>query len=159
MRLVINKFSILCSLMFSYLTVTNASEMTKEHESWLKEKFSSQHEQLIPVVAVADMYFACNQARKTDVEKLSVKALIVDLDRNKLAQKLSDCLGEESANSDTALNFGLIACFDEQLKELPEKDRAVKQKLVRQAIAKLSKAERQKSFTQCVTDQAIGYLR
>ncbi len=137
----------------------NSEQFTEEHKNWLKEKFSSQHEKLIPVVAVADMYFACNQARNVDETQLSLKALIIDTDRNELAERLSRCLGEDPPNSDTALNFGLIACFDEQLKELPEQDRVVKQKLVRQAIAKLSKTERQKSFTQCVTDQAIGYLK
>ena len=136
-----------------------ATEMAAEHQQWLKDKFSAQHQQLIPIVAVADMYFACNLARKADVEQHQVSALITQMDKNELALKLSRCLDGEAPNSDTALNFGLIGCFHEQLKSLSAEDRAIKQKLVRQAIARLSKAERQQSFTQCVTDQAIGYLK
>lgn len=151
---------LLCTL--SYLLVMKSSlafEMTAEHKKWLKDKFSLQHEKLIPIVAVADMFFACNQVRKTDSENHQVTDLVTKISRNELAEKLSACLNGELPNSDMALNFGLIGCFHEQLKELPEEDRKVKQKLVRQAISRLSKAERQKSFTQCVTDQAIGYLK
>ena len=118
-----------------------------------------QHEKLIPIVAVADIFFACNQVRKTDQENYQVTDLVTKISRNELAEKLSTCLQGELPNSDTALNFGLIGCFHEQLKGLPEADRKVKTKLVKQAIARLSKAERQSSFTQCVTDQAIGYLK
>ena len=151
---------LLCSFSF-LLPIGNvlAFEMAAEHKKWLKDKFSVQHEKLIPIVAVADMFFACNQVRKTDGNDYQVTDLVTKVSRNELAEKLSACLNGEQPNSDTALNFGLIGCFHEQLKELPEEDRKVKQKLVKQAIARLSKAERQKSFTQCVTDQAIGYLK
>jgi hypothetical protein len=135
------------------------STMTDEHKKWLKDKFSAQHEKLIPIVAVADMFFACNQVRKIDEANHEVKVLITQISRNDLAEKLSICLKGELPNSETALNFGLLGCFHEQLKELPQAERAVRKKLVHQAIAKLSKVERQKSFTQCVTDQAIGYLK
>lgn len=155
----LNKNFIAFWLLFTVGFGINAEEMTAEHKQWLKDKFSAQHEKLIPIVAVADMFFACNQVRKIDQNNYQVKALITQLGRNELAIKLSDCLAGEPPNSDVALNFGLIGCFHEQLKDLPEADRAVKEKLVRQAIAKLSKQERQKSFTQCVTDQAIGYLK
>jgi len=146
------------SLIF-FIVSAHATELSSEYQSWLKEKFSAQHEALIPVVAVADMYFACNRERKVEPQDLSVEALVTKLGRNELAVKLSNCLKGELPNSNTALNFGLIGCFHEQLKSLPEKDRAVKEKLVLQAIKKLSKAQRQQSFTQCVTDQAIGYLK
>ena len=149
-------------LLFSLICLVanaSASEMTAEHEKWLKDKFSLQHEKLIPIVAVADIFFACNQVRKTDQENYQVTDLVTKISRNELAEKLSTCLQGELPNSDTALNFGLIGCFHEQLKGLPEADRKVKTKLVKQAIARLSKAERQSSFTQCVTDQAIGYLK
>lgn len=136
-----------------------ASEMTDEHKKWLQDKFSAQHDKLIPIVAVADMFFACNQERKTDSANHQVKILITKVSRNDLAKKLDNCLQGDLPNSEIALNYGLIGCFHEQLKELPEADRKVKEKLVRQAIARLSKSERQKSFTQCVTDQAIGYLK
>ncbi|MDO6445517.1 hypothetical protein Q4493_06955 [Colwellia sp. 1_MG-2023] len=136
-----------------------ASEMTAEHKKWLKDKFSMQHEKLIPIVAVADIFFACNQVRKTDNVNYQVAELVTKVTRDDLAEKLSTCLQGELPNSETALNFGLIGCFHEQLKDLPEADRKVKTKLVKQAISRLSKEERQSSFTQCVTDQAIGYLK
>ena len=152
-------FVIFISMLFFICTSVLAAEMTKEHENWLKEKFSAQHEKLIPVVAVADIYFGCNKARKTDEKFLQVKALITTLDRQELADKLKKCLNGMSLESDGALNFGLVGCFHEQLKELPKADRLVRQQLVDKAIASLSKAERKKSFTQCVTYQAIGYLK
>lgn len=152
-----------CIFYFSFVMAntfaSETSEMTLEHKNWLRDKFSEQHEKLIPIVAVADMFFACNQVRKTDDADHQVTGLVTKINRNELAEKLSLCLKGELPNSDTALNFGLIGCFHEQLKELPEEDRKVKEKLVKQAISRLSKAERQKSFTQCVTDQAIGYLK
>jgi hypothetical protein len=130
-----------------------------EYNQWLKSRFSAQHEKLIPIVAVADIFYGCNLERKTDEAKLTIKALITQLDKNQLAEKLATCLQGELANSDNALNFGLLSCFDEQLETLPEAERQLKKKLVLRAIASLSRAERQKSFTQCVTDQAIGYLK
>ncbi len=147
------------SLLASFFVRGAESTMSTEHENWLKDRFSQQHEQLLPIVAVADMFFACNLERKVDQRNFDVASLITKMDRNELAENLQSCLQGELPNSDTALNFGLIGCFHEQIKELPESDRAIKEKLVRQAIAKLSKEERQKSFTQCVTDQAIGYLK
>jgi len=155
--LIKNVFLFLSLLMIACCSL--ASEMTSEHKQWLRDKFSLQHEELIPIVAVADMFFACNQVRKTDKGNYQVTELMTKISKNELAEKLSACLNGESPKSETALNFGLIGCFHEQLKELPEEDRKVKQKLVRQAIKRLSKVERQKSFTQCVTDQAIGYLK
>ncbi|MCO4798877.1 MAG: hypothetical protein KC484_06660 [Colwelliaceae bacterium] len=153
-----NIVAILCFVLFINENVL-ANEMSDEHKKWLKDKFSAQHDKLIPIVAVADMLFACNQERKTDNAKHQIKTLITQITRNELAKKLDNCLQGDLPNSDVALNYGLIGCFHEQLKELPEADRKVKEKLVRQAIARLSKSERQKSFTQCVTDQAIGYLK
>jgi len=143
----------------SLFAQTDIPSMTDEHKKWLKDKFSAQHEKLIPIVAVADMFFACNQERKTDEANHQVKALITQISRNDLAEKLSVCLKGELPNSETALNFGLLGCFHEQLKELPQAEREIRKKLVHQAIARLSRVERQKSFTQCVTDQAIGYLK
>ena len=136
-----------------------AESLTPEHQKWLKDKFAVQHENLIPIVAVADMYFACNNERKFEPNAITVKDLVTKLDKNELAEKLAGCLKKDTPNSNIALNFGLIGCFHEQLKGLPEKERTIKEKLVKQAIAKLSKEQRQQSFTQCVTDQAIGYLK
>ncbi|MFT6195497.1 MAG: hypothetical protein ACJASU_002415 [Cognaticolwellia sp.] len=65
----------------------------------------------------------------------------------------------ESPKSDTALNYGLKACFYEQFDQLSLVEKQQKMAVVTQIIATLSRSERQKSFTQCVTDQAIHYLR
>ncbi len=43
----------------------------KMHNDWLKKRFSKQHQQLIPIVAVADIFYSCNKARRTD--KISKK--------------------------------------------------------------------------------------
>jgi hypothetical protein len=140
----------------------SAQEESKDklaHDQWLKDRFSAQHEQLIPIVAVADMFYSCNKARKTDLLAYQVKELITVMDKTTLADKLSKCLAGDSIKSEIALNFGLFGCFHEQLADLPNDEKQQKMKLVKQAIASLSRSERQKSFTQCVTDQAIGYLR
>ncbi|MGB1198641.1 MAG: hypothetical protein ACPG46_06305 [Thalassotalea sp.] len=138
----------------------NADQATQQqHNLWLKEKFAQQHESLIPVVAVADMFYACNKKRKVDPIGYQVKELIIKMNRDVLATKLADCLNGETVKSETALNFGLIGCFHEQLQDLPKTERQQKMILVGRAIASLTYQERQKSFTQCVTDQAIGYLK
>jgi len=135
------------------------NESDAAHNAWLKMRFSEQHEQLIPVVAVADMFFSCNQARNVDEREYQLADLILVMDKAILAEKLSLCLGEDQMQSDVALNFGLLGCFQEQLAHLPEEERQQKMKLVKQAIASLSMDERKKSFTQCVTEQAIHYLK
>ncbi len=129
-----------------------------DRNQWLKARFGAQHEKLIPIVAVADMYFSCQQ-EKTPDSKLTIKALLTDVDKNVLAEQLIECLDGASPKSDVALNYGLSGCFHEQLSELPFSEREQKMRLVTKAIASLSREERQKSFTQCVTDQAIHYLK
>jgi hypothetical protein len=127
-------------------------------EQWLKARFGAQHQALIPIVAVADMVYSCEKAQQTE-SNLTVKALITQLDKNSLAEKLIACLAGESPKSDIALNYGLQGCFYEQLAGLSLEEKAQKMRIVMEAISTLSRAERQKSFTQCVTDQAIDYLR
>jgi len=147
--------------MWLLLTLTSYAEQKMpplEHEKWLKDKFSRQHEDLLPIVAVADMFSACNYERKTDPVNYQVKDLVTKMDRQLLAEKLALCLGEDSLQSDIALNFGLIGCFREQLSELPKEERQQKLALVKRAIASLSREERHKSLTKCVSDQAIKYL-
>jgi hypothetical protein len=61
--------------------------------------------------------------------------------------------------SDVALNFGLFGCFQAQLAHLPKAERDQKMILVKQAVSSLSHSERKKSFTQCVTEQSIHYLK
>ena len=130
-----------------------------DHEQWLKNKFNSQHTKLIPVVAVSDMLFICNREKNNAYGKHTLNTLITKMSKERLAEKLSSCLGDESVNSDTAVNYGLLGCFHDQLSRLSKAEREEKIKLVKQAIHSLSKDERKKSFTQCVTDQSIGYLQ
>lgn len=139
-----------------------SAEQTKEeelaHNQWLKDRYSQAHQELIPVVAIADMFFACDIEHNIDKNDHKIKYLVIKMDRNLLAEQLSKCLGEETIHSNTAINYGLHGCFHDQLADLPVTERKQKMKLVKQAIASLSREERLKSFTQCVTDQAINYL-
>lgn len=153
------KFVLACGILaFGINTPVNAEQSQQLNmDQWLKARFGAQHEKLIPIVAVADMYFSCQQ-QKPD-SNLTIKALITQTDRNELAEKLMECLGDETPKSDLALNYGLAGCFHEQLSTLPEEERQQKMRLVTKAIASLSRAERQRSFTQCVTNQAINYLK
>jgi len=149
-------------LVLMSITHTSYADTTQDksaHEQWLKDKFSNQHEQLIPIVAVADMFFSCNKKRKTDPIGYQIKELITVMDKDVLAEKLNTCLANDLIKSEVALNFGLLGCFHEQLATLPIQERQQKMQLVKQAITSLSRAERQKSFTHCVTDQAISYLK
>lgn len=141
------------------LASTDKTPEEIEHDKWLKLRFSAQHERLIPIVAVADMFFACDKAKNSGSENYQVKELIEDIDRELLAEKLTQCLAGENIKSDKALNYGLQGCFSEQLSGLPKKQRAEKMATVMASISSLSRKERQKSFSSCVTDQAISYLK
>ena len=141
----------------SSVDVNPANE--KAHNEWLKKRFSKQHQQLIPIVAVADMFFICNQEREFDKVDYKLSYLITEMDKNTLAEKLASCLGEDDMKSDVALNFGLFGCFQAQLAHLPKAERDQKMILVKQAVSSLSHSERKKSFTQCVTEQSIHYLK
>lgn len=141
------------------LSENSNNEATRKHNAWLKQRFSEQHQKLIPVVAVADMFYTCNIERKVDPVDYQLNDLILTMDKNRLAQKLAQCLGEDTMQSEIALNFGLLGCFHEQLAHLPPAERQQKMILVKSAINSLSISERKKSFTQCVTQQAIHYLQ
>lgn len=143
-----------------FLTAFSASAQTStDHEQWLNDQFSAQHQALIPIVAVADMFAACNRDKKIFPIPYQVKDLVNVMPREELAEKLAKCLGNDDIKSDAAINYGLMGCFYEQIQELPEADREQKYKLVVKAINRLSKEERQKSLTICVTDQSISYLK
>lgn len=156
-------------LLYVFLTCTSfaktynqekdSKQSTQERNAWLKQKFSGQHQKLIPIVAVADMFYACNIERKTEPTTYQLNDLILTMNKNTLAQKLLLCLGEDSIKSEVAINFGLKGCFQAQLAHLSVDERQTKMKLVNSAIASLSSSERQKSLTQCVTEQAIQYLK
>ena len=139
--------------------INTEKENSQEHNAWLKQRFSEQHQKLIPVIAVADMFYACNIERKTDSTDYQLKDLILKMDKNRLAEKLALCLGDDKIQSDIAINFGLLGCFHEQLAHLETAEHQQKMQLVKSAIHLLSSSERKKSFTQCVTEQAIHYLQ
>ncbi len=130
-----------------------------EHDKWLKLRFSEQHKKLIPIVAVADMFFSCDKAQNSGNANYTVSDLVENMDRGLLAEKLSNCLGDSDMKSDIALNYGLHACFFEQLNGLPRAEKQKKMRIVTDSISSLSREERQKSFSRCVTDQAIRYLK
>lgn len=148
--------------------------LSSEHKKWLHDRFNDQHQKLIPVVAVADMVHGCqlakarqNKAKQNNAKKnsqvmpqvLPLVQLIVELDRNALAEQLISCLGESSVQSEQALNYGVLGCFSEQLSRLTAVEKEAKMQQVRDSLKLLPKAERQKSFTKCVTEQAINYLK
>lgn len=133
--------------------------MTPEHKQWLRDKFAKQHQAIIPKVAVADMFYGCNLERNTEPTHMPIGMLVNDVDKTLLAEKLIACLGEENIRSDTALKFGLKGCYRDLLSDLSEQDLADKMELVTGAIDKLSQEERKLSFTKCVTEQAIKYLK
>ncbi|MBL4765876.1 MAG: hypothetical protein JKX67_11495 [Colwellia sp.] len=139
--------------------VNTDKESSQEHNAWLKQRFSDQHQKLIPVIAVADIFYACNIERKIDAINYPLTDLILSMDKNRLAEKLALCLGNDTIKSDVAVNFGLLGCFHEQLVHLSRAERQQKMRLVKSAINSLSSSERKKSFTQCVTEQAIHYLQ
>jgi len=167
MKVALNKWLtvLICCLLsmpvWSQVATTEDSSATtdKAHNEWLKQRFSKQHQALIPIVAVADIFFSCNKARKVEPKSYQLNELITQMDKNVLAEKLANCLGEDTMQSDTALNFGLFGCFHQQLAHLPKAEREQKMTLVKQAVSSLSHDERKKSFTQCVTEQSIHYLK
>ncbi len=150
--------TLMCACLAFSMPIYAQASQSLDMDQWLKARFGVQHEKLIPIVAVADMYFSCQQQKQAD-SNLTIKGLITKVDRNVLAENLIECLAGVSAKSDIALNYGLKGCFHEQLSNLSLKDKQQKMALVTKAIASLSRAERQKSFTQCVTEQAINYLQ
>ncbi len=155
-------FFLLQTTLFSVQVQSNEvidNNSTAKHDAWLKNKFSKQHQELIPVVAVADMLYSCNLERKIEPVTYKIKNLVLKMDKNRLAQKLIICLGNDDMKSEIALNFGLSGCFHEQLAHLPKAEQLQKKALVKSAIVSLTREERKKSFTQCVTEQAIQYLK
>lgn len=149
-------------LALSFPITAKAQEKTPEqleHDKWLKLRFSEQHKKLIPIVAVADMFFACAKAKNSGTANYKVNELVDNMDRALLAEKLSICLAGTSMQSDIALNFGLYGCFYEQLDHLSKGEKQEKMQIVTASISSLSREDRQKSFSRCVTSQAISYLK
>lgn len=135
-----------------------AKNMTSS-EAWLKNKFSQQHQQLLPKVTVANMFAACNKARKTDPVNYHIKDLVQKMSKPLLSEKLQLCLSTDSIQSEQAINFALIGCFSEQFNQLSEQEYTQNMNNVEQLLTRLPKVEKQKSLTKCVTMQAIQYLQ
>jgi hypothetical protein len=144
--------ALLISVSFCHLASVFAEQVP------LQQSVKEQHEQLIPVVAVADMFFACHRATQSDGYQHVLDDLVTEMDRNTLADKLITCLDGHALKSDVALNYGLIGCFHAQMKALSEHDYQQKMAELLNILPALARAERQKTFTQCVTEQAINYL-
>ncbi|TLU65274.1 hypothetical protein FE810_08240 [Thalassotalea litorea] len=137
-----------------------AAENTSTNEQDLVNNFAEIHQNLMAKVAVADMYFGCQLANQdTPQTSDSIETLILRTDKDTLGQQLIDCLGEDSIGSDKALNYGITGCFSDQTKHLAKQEQQQKMTQVAQAIESLDKTERQKSFTQCVNNQALQYLQ
>ena len=136
----------------------SVKELT-EREQWLKTLFSKQHEALIPKVAVANMFFACNIENNQEFGTKSLPELINNESKERLAEKLTACLNGISVKSEQAINYSLLGCFHDQFKTLSNDEKNKKIKVVKQAINSLDITEKKKSLSQCVTDQAITYLK
>jgi Na+-transporting methylmalonyl-CoA/oxaloacetate decarboxylase gamma subunit len=136
----------------------SSTKKSEVYDQWLKDQFEANHQKLMPVVAVADMFFSCNKKRQPSAEQYSLKQLITEMDKNTLATNLDTCLGDDGIKSEQALNFGLLGCFSEQLSILPEAQRVEKMLVVENSFSSLSREDRQKSFTRCISEQAINYL-
>ncbi|TRX55112.1 hypothetical protein [Thalassomonas sp. M1454] len=153
MRALILFFSLIsCSNLFAQ--TTTAPVNTKSPDIMVEE-FSLLHQQLMPKVAVADIYYGCHLSEET---QYTIEYLITEMDKDVLANKLMACLGDDNIASDKALNFGIKGCFIDQLSALPETEQQASLNKVEQATASLPRSERQKSFTQCVNNQTLKYL-
>jgi hypothetical protein len=137
-------------------SVANAQS---SNEQTVHQRFREQHEKLIPIVAVADMFFACNRATKSDDYDHQIDDLVLKMNKNELADKLVSCLNGASLKSDIALNYGLVGCFHAQMKSLDQQQYNEKMAQLDQLLASLPREERQQTFTKCVTDQAIYYIK
>lgn len=159
------KLTCLLALMLTLgSTVAVSGEQSNDDEqqaadAQLRARFSEQHQKLVPIVAVADMFFGCNRERHSDPYDHQIADLINEMDKDLLAQKLIHCLAGDTLQSDVAVNFGLLGCFHAQMNELTPVQYQEKMAQMKHLLTVLSREERQKSLTQCVTDQAIYFLR
>ncbi len=155
-------FTLIIFLLFTQLFVapiSYADTTTDVVDNSLQQKFIKKHQAIVPVVAVADMFFACNRQRHTDSYDYQIADLVNKMDKNQLAEKLSDCLAGESLKSDIALNFGLIGCFHAQMASLNQKKYDEKMGKLELFLVKLPREQRQKTFTKCVSEQALYFIK
>jgi len=156
MKITLPVFLLSLFILVTWSTVAHANE---NDDGVLKKRFGEQHNAIMPVVAVADMFFACNRQRHSDDYDYQIADLVNKMDKNKLAEKLRTCLGGESLKSDVAINFGLIGCFHSQMDKLNQKQYEEKMGKLELLLLKLPRAERQKTFTKCVSEQALYFLQ
>lgn len=150
---------LLMLLNISLVPSLQASEqLYTPHEQWLKNQFSKQHQELTPIVMVANIFFACNNAKKYSPVPYSMKQLMTKMSRDTLAENTVSCLGNNDMQSEQAVNFALQGCFNDTFIHLPEKEKAAKLVAVNTALGSLSLVERKKSLTSCLTLQAIKYV-
>jgi hypothetical protein len=155
-------FTLIIFLLFSQLflaPISYADTTTDIENNSLQQRFIKKHQAIVPVVAVADMFFACNRQRHTDSYDYQIADLVNKMDKNQLAEKLSDCLAGESLKSDIALNFGLIGCFHAQMASLNQKKYDEKMGQLELLLVKLPREQRQKTFTKCVSEQALYFVK
>ncbi|QDP02742.1 hypothetical protein [Thalassotalea sp. PS06] len=152
---------IILSLVFiSAPFLVAAEEVNPKSQEELVKNFAEIHQNLMAKVAVADMYYGCHLAKHGDDKGLDdIETLILKTDKDTLGQKLINCLGDDKIGSEKALNFGITGCFTDQTKHMDVKVQSEKMAQVAKAIDALGKEEKQKSFTQCVNNQALIYLQ
>ncbi|KGJ98005.1 hypothetical protein [Thalassotalea sp. ND16A] len=154
MRILVLSLLMLCPL--TSIAKPTTKTATADPDEMVR-KFAEMHQQLMPIVAVADMFYGCNISSKQT--QFSLQHLIYDMDKDVLATKLSRCLGDENIASDKALNFGLQACLIDQMSHLQGAEKKQRLREANDIIKQLPRTERQKSFTQCVNNQTLKYLR
>ncbi len=147
------------TLLTTFTSISYAKNTADTNKNILQQRFIKKHQALVPVVAVADMFFACNRQRHTDSYDYQIADLVNKMDKNQLAEKLSDCLAGESLKSDIALNFGLIGCFHAQMASLNQKKYDEKMGKLELFLVKLPREQRQKTFTKCVSEQALYFIK
>jgi len=155
------KFTLLIAItLITFFTSTSyAKDDVDATEKVLQQRFIDKHQAMVPVVAVADMFFACNRQRYTDSYDYQIADLVNKMDKGQLAENLSACLGGESLKSDIALNFGLIGCFHSQMANLDQKKYDEKMGKLELLLVKLPREQRQKTFTKCVSEQALYFVK
>ncbi len=156
-----NKASVWFNLVLCFQLVCSvqASEQSyTKHEQWLNDQFAVQHQALIPIVMVANIFFACNQEKNFSPVPYTMKQLMKTMSRDTLAENTVACLGTNDMKSNQAVNFALKGCFHDTFIDLPASEKIKKLSAVNSALSSLSLQERQKSLTSCTTLQTIQYL-
>jgi hypothetical protein len=144
-----------------WASLVNASENTAGIDTKsnpLIETLAIRHQQLMTVVAVADIYFGCQQANPAQHQSYPHSELISKINPNALAEKLEACLNTMPLKSEKAIEYGLIGCISDQVKGLAEEKQQQHLAKLKALLSKLTIAEKQKNFTKCVNDQALEYL-